>query len=1535
MTGPIPQELLDSIAKGYAPPDTPPVQDNNGIIPDALIKAVAKRPVAETAAALIDSFKVYTPPADATKPTTTPSTAPTRPLGGTSEAVGPEVPLVYVPPAEHTVGAAFRTAEERAVEEARLPGESRRAFLERTAAKRKELTDLQQLNTRDVVKNEPTGIEGWAQKAGNLRLFDTPGLLGYEGIDVGAPARFLVQINAPGVHELAQGNVARAGQHYAEVAKTLFEGITSPLINEPLALAYDMASGNDYLLPEERRDYIRNAAANYAALAIGAGVGRVLRTGEAAILTAGRKSLEEMSSAELMALSKAQAPNRYLVGAAEGLTGGAVAGGILEKDPERRAQAAASMALLSLPLGLAFELTRSKVVPSSLDEAAKGAADLWSLRQLRIGEESSFEQATNNLYHLNTQGDIARALIRTSPDRPVVVTALDDNALETTLNDVVIVQKSVKALAGGRTENTAVYKRPDGKNDLLIMPEFGERVRGGVISNRDAKNTFEVSGHLPDSPVSFLGQDYAYIRPSINTKGKLDGHVIRDAAGTEYTVDRDMLQRGPDMMISPIEADKARAQTELYKEFKKVTSGFFDPTGKIKEDAVPNKAFDDIVDAFVQQKRLPPGDVQPLRNFLEARLAADLTKQSLEPAEYAQYQRLLHEAATIRNSATGDVLDLVASSGYLLERNGGSALLLRDPETNSIIGRFNSLEGVRKFINESGVSNEGVKLDGGGRNGVPPTGFGKGAANIPIPPNGPQSAPFNFLQDGVLRQWSHWVNTTFPGTRMTGMRQIMIALDQQFGTDFTNIVWDKNNANFMAKHAVAHADMVRAAGIARFARGLTPDELDHVTTLMETIAPKDMVLPGGLFKRAFTQREIQGANWFINNHIDTEQAYKYYRALKKLNAKYGSDDPKFDIVATAYRKRWHVDDAHAQAAKIIATVLKKNDPDNLSIMGIVRLANAVMHNDLSPAEYIKQNGLSPKVVELAKLLKDQYKDLAPKFNIPEERELAAYFPHLRVYKDGAGIFNKDMGAFVNELLRTGELSEYDRDPINALVRYINAGYNHKFTRDAWNAAAKYIDKTTAKLGDQGPFVKDLLQRYYLDELRGIPHDSSKFMQASLESTLDRLGIETDINARKDLVNTFLSLSSTYFIGFRPAQGIRDLQNIIAMHYSRFGGATGKRTARMLSMISRYSPQDLVDMGIISESKPREGVTAAMSREGIIPDVGAVSVVTPQEQLAGSLRGRVTGMREIIQKAGDLGIKWGLQHNVYQWAHAAVYLESYTNTLDVINKMVHNEFGAGAKGKAKAYKKLLVNTFDIPVAKRFDELVTVGKYDEAAKYLARASSFEVNSIFGLANHPAGWGTATGRLIGQFGSWPTWARVQMVRMATRGTLSERSAAMARFGMTQGALKGASWALGLNLSSWYLPFAAPALNTMETVSQALDEYDTDKQLKLAAKAAFQGIGGMAGATLFRGGPIVSALGSLEQLGDPYSTNDEDAINNLTRSWSLGLPTPLVVSDIDEAVGLLSQGYNPISAIARAFGVRSTENPSMLNPYGVQKQR
>lgn len=1451
------------------------------------------------------------------------------------------------------------------------PGETRRAYMERTADARKLQSDIQSnLSDQPTIGPAPTGWQNIRQKLGNLKLLSGGSVLSSDaaspgGIALGSVFRFGDQLITPTAGEFFKGNVIKSFENFYNIGGAFAKGLTDPLIVMPAKLLYDDATrGNDYLLPEERSQYIKTTLANYAGIFLGLEAGAAFEAGKTAMFTVGRQSLAEVPMAELAAIGRAGVRNKYVKGYIEGAVGGGAVGFIEAPSDEERASLAVAYGLMAAPLGAAFELLKS--VKPGIEHApvSEQAAELFKLKQYQAAKNA--DEAIGNMKATADNGDITIPITETAaPAAPpaalrsaiiavgdlqptsegylpaIRFTAEEQAALEA----AGIKRQRITPKDGGESydgyDNEAVWQIRDklgaeeraalharAKTSAEVIAEENAFTKSPAgrraedLRQVEAAATKKVPGEvsiIPDQQVSFAGKEYTFKR--VNKEGY---SVIEDNHGVEYTVPRTEIQALPTSELNYVPVNATQAGDALYHQFRKDhLTDVFNPSDWTLHDHAPlPTSIESRVLEFAKANNIPADKVEALTKFLQDKLGEDVRRQALSPEENASYNALVHEN---QHAPSDNLVDLATASGMYVEHHGGG-VTLRDMNTDKIMVRVSSPARAREFLQRAGAG-VGEDLDNSVQGPTPPGGITRGVSTTPPPPNGPDGGEFNFRKDGPLRQFTHWLNTTWIGQHVTRMRQIAISLDAQLKTEFFSKVWFPLNRAFTERNSFMRPDVSRLAGNSLMLRGLKQEQYEHITPLIETMDAGDMVKKGGLFpNRAFTPKEISTAEWFAAHNIDIGKMYTYRRMLKELE---GTLDPDaLPAAVTKLKETMGIDADHEEAARIIGTVLFQGRPDELSAFGIVRLANSMMHHELSPDAYIAANSVDPRVVKFVELMREHYRDLGKKGDIPEETMLNGYFPHYRDYGENVQIATRKNGVpvFVSDLLRTGEMSEYDRDPISVMMRYITTLANDKHINTAWNEAQAYLTEATRGMGDNGRTLKDLFQKHYMDKLRGVPHDNTKLSQGLFDGFLKRLGIETSLDTRKDLTNTVMSVSSAAVMGARVSQGVRDAENILSIFYSRFNAG---RTGSMLRIISRYTPEMLEKEGIISRAVPGESVAGAMQREGVSPTLSPIAIESAEERAQSALTTRVwaSGVRDALQKAADNGIKWGLQHTVYQWGHAAVYLEGRSFTSEVLTDLVR-----GKLTKEAAYKKLKMGTYDLPVAQHFDALVKSGKYEEAADFMGHTNSYETVGMFGYGDSPVGWNTNGGRMFAQLGSWSVWSRSQVGRMLSRGSTAERAGAVTRFAMTQTALKLASAATGLNLASWYLPFAAPLFASGQSLSDASREFDMGKKWTLIRNALLQATVGEAGSGLFAGGPAASMALAATQLGR-YDRTNADALNQLGRAWMLGVPFSFFLKDIYDASQMAQKGVNPINTIARAFGTKSNPEPSPLNPFGVPR--
>lgn len=1060
------------------------------------------------------------------------------------------------------------------------------------------------------------------------------------------------------------------------------------------------------------------------------------------------------------------------------------------------------------------------------------------------------------------------------------------------------------------------FFKPDADKKLTPVPPRG----AGILTDAQ-RMSFEQFGHYPGEHVSWAGNDYIYVKGEFISTGKgqphLIEHTIKASWGEEsFTVrpgEDSGLQRGFDIPDPAFAPDAVEVRNAIYRDFKRTAPNLFDAQGNLSDIRVEgNISFDKMFSEYIKTRGIPVAEYNALSKFLQEKLAEDMTRQALDSQEYALYQRLSREAEKQREAVANNLPELANANGMYVDDSHDGGFVLRDEKTHEILYRAQTPELGKRFIEASGR----------------PTGPDLGVAAFPgvgsklgagIKSNLAYALEYDYTPDGVARRIQHYLNTTWVGRHFTGMRQVLASMDALGGTQLVAEVWAPLNEAFMRKFAAMNPEVLKVEAFARMLQGLSEAEVDHLITLQETRSAAQIV-NGELLNRPLTSREIAGADWLQKNRIDVRKAYEYRRAAYELEKKFGRD-PNFRDRLREVQAKMNVDEAHIEAARIMDLIMQKKDPANLSLYAITRLAEALMGDHLTPAEYAKKNKLSPQVMAAAKVMDDNFKGWANLFDIPEEQRLSGYFAHQRKYTDLPS-FEGDLdatSAFLHDLYRTGEMDNYSREPVDVMMRYLNLGFNEMYTNGPWDAAIAYLDKINQKLPG-GKDVAEFVKQEYMYDLRGIHRPGADISNTYFKKLFDGWGLKIPEATQKQFVNSILSLISTKYIGFRPIQAVRDVTNILQMKYALHGI---KRTTDMITAISRWTPEMAIAEGIIAEIHPGESVMQAMSREGVIPTLSPISVLSGDELRIETLAGKSAKVRQNIQALGNAGLKWGGQHNAYQWGHAANYLEAFENALGELSNMGLGKYGDDlVVAKRKAYDKMNIDQYDTPIIEEFDGLVRAGQFKQAAQFIARQASFDVVSILGLSNNPAGWNSTGGRLFAQFGNWPVQMRSTVVRLGSRGSPRARAAAVARYGMSQVALGTAAAAAGLSLAGWFLPYGHTLAKVGEDIGDAVYADDSAKRASAVGRAVSRTMFGLTlGESIFSGGPLASMLQSAQELANTTDVDDAQAAKELMDNWLLGSPMPLVLSDVLGATEYASRGMDPFHIFARAFGARANK--------------
>jgi hypothetical protein len=776
------------------------------------------------------------------------------------------------------------------------------------------------------------------------------------------------------------------------------------------------------------------------------------------------------------------------------------------------------------------------------------------------------------------------------------------------------------------------------------------------------------------------------------------------------------------------------------------------------------------------------------------------------------YSRLMTEAEKEHDRISKDLVKSANANGYTVEREG-SYISLRDGETNvRLPQRFLTSDEALAFVNDAGRP-KGIDLDGGGNNTIPPSAVVPNGMPAPDPAPRLWEVPHQFHPNSTIDKIMSLMDTVAPWA--TPKRAFMVALDNTFKTRFYDQVYLPLQTAHMKTMAVMRPFMKQLKDVESILRkeGTDRERWQVISQYRESMAPQEVI--DNLFKdRKLTSAEQDYANKLATNKIDISNVYSYRRAVGEMNKGFQSEladlqaqinqtqDPmqlsklrknlddlhrSHQVDLQGARTAFNIDEKHQKAVDMFDEIVKRN-VNEVSLNGVTRLASAIMGNEKSRPQFAAENKMTSGELEAARKIDALYHAVAEHHGIDER--LTQYLNHFRKYTElpdatpaalrkqvlkGA---MKDTPQLASELIRSGEMNVYEMDPINAMYQYINTTFKNRYFNPVWkdavNAATEHLNQIPKGRDKAAQVINE-----YIQGLRGVPASTDQLAQTALNEFFNKMKVDLHPDLQRDIVSTWLAAQSGAFLGFRVAQGVRDFTQFSKIYYSRMG------TSRYLNGLKLAYERDANGMRRVE----------SLALEGKIPGLSVLQFAS-EDEVANGMAGKAGRVKDAIFAASELGLKVSGQHNAYGLAHAIAYLD----TQDIAGKALL-ELSRGKITKEAAYKRLRMNSYDVPVAEGFDRLVTDGKFNEASEYLAQTTGAETAFLFGMQNHPYGWGTAKGRLFGSFGTWSVWDRNFLTRLAGRGTALERAGSMARLASAEMATLGAGRTLGLNIRGWYL--------------------------------------------------------------------------------------------------------------------------------------
>lgn len=838
---------------------------------------------------------------------------------------------------------------------------------------------------------------------------------------------------------------------------------------------------------------------------------------------------------------------------------------------------------------------------------------------------------------------------------------------------------------------------------------------------------------------------------------------------------------------------------------------------------------------FLQKKNFSHEEIPLVRREFEKRLLRDAMNAEFDEHDHAAYKETFeelnkHTLAEDKITADRKGLDIerlvktANSNGIIISDHDGT-LVLRSYENNTELYRGSSRADAMKIINQTAQEN-GVDLDQGGVISGAGGGNGRGLPPSVAPgaqlPDPAEQFPY-YRKKGYLAAANEFLNSA--GTYITRNREIMTALDSKHGTSLLAKVFAPTQEAARIRSARIRPYFEKLKGIEKQVEKMSPRDRELIGEWMQTMTPDEVATK--FMSRPMNAFELKASQKLVGMNLDMENLFKYRRTLERVKKGLDLTTPggqaELEDAVGKLRTQFSIDQNHLNAVEMFDGIeeMRLNDA---SLGAIVRHVRATMNNEPSRLEFAKKNNLSMAQLGAASQMEAMYNDLGNVFGIPEARRLQGYMTHAKLYEEGNMIRALDkfsgetrVKEFYAKMIRTGEVTSYEKDPIRAMARYIKGGMDAQHFSTTLAVAKNALKAEVEKMpfGVQAKAMQ--VGETYLSDLQGHPGAAESYTNEAIGSLLKKYKMENaDVSAR-GVVNSILAIIPASTQGLRIVSGILDFASNLALTEGRFGTVyTAKMIANGVKALNGPMRAELERLGVISVASP----------------LNFSDPVERASSTIGEARGKALKVADATSTAM---FRLSGQQDVYALLHAGHYITA---------KQIANEqllkLGRGEVKWDQVRRKIKLDTYDEPVVREFINLVKTGmepkgSMDAAAHFLAVQTGYEQVGVFGLANHPHNWGTNFGRVMGQFGNYPMWLRTSLFRMATRGTVAQRMASVARFGAASYGTMLAGQSMGLDMSRFNptraLAFmGGPVEDILETINDAVGGYGPSRNMAQA---------------------------------------------------------------------------------------------------------
>ncbi len=419
-----------------------------------------------------------------------------------------------------------------------------------------------------------------------------------------------------------------------------------------------------------------------------------------------------------------------------------------------------------------------------------------------------------------------------------------------------------------------------------------------------------------------------------------------------------------------------------------------------------------------------------------------------------------------------------------------------------------------------------------------------------------------------------------------------------------------------------------------------------------------------------------------------------------------------------------------------------------------------------------------------------------------KRQIGAYWPQIRQLMPFGidttdDLFRKELPEFTNwvhERLRTGELDVYMRDPVIAPYKYLRSLFMNREIAPLLpevNAVIQGVREGVYGVADTR--IARIMESF-VDEIIGRPHQSFKRLNEMVRTLLKTTGApEAWVNNSRfgeAFVNALVSLSAGATIPFRLGLLLRNYYQV----YQMVPATTGHRD--FWTGVAKTIGWDGSKINVELRHKAFEMAEKAGAVQKHTIPIEASSQLFggagPNLLGRGVSSGPLGSLRQKYAYLIDKGFKW--YQSADDWGRAVAFHAQRDRV-----KRFQNAFESKGMAWEDFAAKIKLLTYEPTEIQRFTQMYARGHKEEAIAFLGKQNARRTIFRYGHANHPAGWGGVSGRLFGQFGTWPVQYKDFMIEGMTRGTAGDRANFMATQLAANAGILAAGSLVGVNLASW----------------------------------------------------------------------------------------------------------------------------------------